>query len=109
MDHKCVTTLWKTLAYNAKLLLSSLPLELFLLIPANLKYASTLNAMSQTCRQIYAIINTQLYSKVAKISEPNILRPVETGNSDALIMLGSAGHKFSGFLETSQVILRVPS
>lgn len=87
---------------NAKMSLSSLPLELLLFIPPNLQYASEFNAMSQTCRRFYTIFNPKLYSRFANSCEPNILRLVETGNSDALHKLVSAGYRLFDFLETPQ-------
>lgn len=79
--------------------LYSLPLELLLLIPPNLQYASDLNVISQTCL-FHAIFNPQLYSIFAASCELNILRLVENGNFNALQKLLSAGYKLFDFLET---------
>ncbi|KAJ5164354.1 uncharacterized protein N7500_006184 [Penicillium coprophilum] len=59
--------------------------------------------MSQTCRLLYTILNPQLYSRFANSCDPNILRLVKTGNSDALRMLLSAGYKLFDFMDTPQL------
>ncbi|OQE46352.1 hypothetical protein PENCOP_c001G02425 [Penicillium coprophilum] len=58
--------------------------------------------MSQTCHLSYTIFNPQLYSRFANSCDPNILRLVRTGNSDAVRMLLSAGYKLFDFMETPQ-------
>ncbi|CDM35232.1 F-box domain, cyclin-like [Penicillium roqueforti FM164] len=68
--------------------LFSLPTELLLLLTHNLQYASELSAMSQTCRRFHTIFDPELYSRFANSCEFNILRLVETGNSDAIQKLG---------------------
>ncbi|KGO41075.1 hypothetical protein PEXP_084380 [Penicillium expansum] len=58
--------------------------------------------MSQACRLFHTIYNPQLYSIFANSCEPNILRLVQTGNSDALQKLVSAGYRLFDFLETPE-------
>ncbi|KAJ5383697.1 hypothetical protein N7517_001608 [Penicillium concentricum] len=59
--------------------------------------------MSQTCRLLHTIVSPQLHLRFANNCEPNILRLVKTGNSDALRKLLSAGYKLFDFMETPRL------